>query len=73
VDQAALGENIFTPATLRLLEERSFALAAAGEDTRKISTIFGLLLKSRDTSIRERMLEIQKQKLALRTALADRQ
>src|SRR5688572_14577123 len=63
IDQAALGENVFTPATIHLLEKRSFELALAQEEPRKISQVFGLVLKSRDTKTRERLAEVQKQKL----------
>jgi hypothetical protein len=69
IDQAALcqpGENVFTPATVHLLEKRSFELALAQEAPRKISAVFGLVLKSRNTKVRERLTEVQKQKLALR-------
>jgi hypothetical protein len=69
LDQVALSqpaEDIFTPATLHLLEKRSFELALAQADPQKISAVFGLVLKSRDTVTRERLAEVQRQKLALR-------
>jgi hypothetical protein len=71
VDQAALGAELFTPATIHLLEKRSFELALAQEDPRKISAVFGLVLKSRDTAVRERLTEVQKMKLALRRQIEE--
>ena len=66
IDQASLGQAHFTPAALHLLEKRAFELALAGAEPREISTLLGIVFKSRDTSVRERMAEVQNQKLALR-------
>src|SRR5580765_1199551 len=57
----------------RLLEKRSFELALADEDPHEISAVFGLVLRSRDNVTRERMAEVQKQKLALRQQIDQQQ
>jgi hypothetical protein len=51
---------------VHLLEKRSFELALAEEDRAKSLKFFGLVLKSRETTTRERIAEVQKQKLALK-------
>jgi hypothetical protein len=70
IDQAALGQTHFTPAAIHLLEKRAFELAIAGAEFAEISTLLGIVLKSRDTTTRERMAEVQKQKLALKTGIS---
>jgi hypothetical protein len=66
IDQAALGRACFTPAAIHLLEKRAFELALAGAEPKEILTLLGIVLKSRDSTVRERMAEVQKGKLALK-------
>jgi hypothetical protein len=73
IDQAALGQTHFTPAAIHLLEKRAFELALAGAEPAEISTLLGIVLKSRDTTTRERMAEVQKQKLVLKTRFSTQQ
>ena len=69
IDQAALDRACFTPAAIHLLEKRAFELALAGAEPKEISTLLGIVLKSRDSTVRERMAEVQKGKLALKAQM----
>jgi len=68
INAAASGKTNFSQATVDLLEKQSFELAddtRNPESVRALKDLFGLVLKHRNTSVRERMAAVHEGKLKL--------
>src|SRR5215470_1650846 len=69
INAAASGKPNFSQATVDLLEKQSFELAddtRNPESLRALKDLFGLVIKHRNTTVRERMATVQEGKLKLR-------
>ncbi|HTG43709.1 MAG TPA: hypothetical protein VK633_04180 [Verrucomicrobiae bacterium] len=70
VQYAALGQQHFSPATLMVLERKAFELslscAAGSEEMTALQKISALLVRHRDTTVRERLATVQEEKCKIR-------